>query len=178
MKRLAMAILVLGLVSGSRGDDPPANAKMMDPPGTEHKALAKLAGEYTTKSVMDMGGQKQESMGTAKIASHMDGRFIAEEGKGEMMGMQYSSHKMYGYNNASKKYEGLWVYTGSTGMMTMTGTSSDGGKTIVFNAAVDQGGQKQGFVITVKRMDDDHFTVEMKMPEGGPSFVTTYTRKK
>jgi hypothetical protein len=178
MKRLAMAVLVLGLVSVTRGDDPPAKNKMMDGPGAEHKALAKMAGDYTTKSVMDMGGQKQESVGTAKIASHMDGRFIAEEGKGEMMGMPYSSHKMYGFNNAAKKYEGVWMYTGSTGMMTMTGTSSDGGRSILFTAAVDQGGQKQNFTITVKRMDDDHFTVEMKMPEGGPSMVTTYSRKK
>jgi hypothetical protein len=109
----------------------------------------------------------------------MDGRFIGEEGKGEMMGMQFTSHKMYGYNNASKKYEGVWVYTGSTGIMTMTGTSSDGGKSIMFNAAVDQGGSKMNFVITMKRIDDDHFTVEMKMPEaGGSSFVTSYSRKK
>jgi len=178
MKRFTLAAFVLALVSVSRGDDPPARDKMMDAPGPEHKALGKLVGEYTTKSVMDVGGQKQESMGTAKIGSHMDGRFIAEEGKGEMMGMQFTSHKMYGYNNASKKYEGVWVYTGSTGMMTMTGTSSDGGKSIVFNAAVDQGGSKMNFVITMKRQDDDHFTVEMKMPEGGPAFVTNYTRKK
>jgi len=182
MKRLAMAVLVLGLVSVARGDDPPAKDKMMDGPGKEHQALMKLAGEYTAKTVMDFGGQKQESMDTAKITSMLGGRFISEEGAGEMMGQKYASHKMYGFNNMSKKYEGVWMWTGGTGMMNMTGTSSDGGKTIVFNSTVDQGGPKMTFTITMKRLDDNRFTVEMatKGDDGTPgsSMMTTYTRKK
>ena len=183
MKRLVLACLLLGLATGTRGDDPQPKDKMGgDAPGPEHRALTKLVGEYTTATTMNMGGPPQTSKGTAKITSVLEGRFIAEDGKGDMMGMQYMSHKMYGYNTVAKKYEGVWMWTNGTSMMNLSGTSSDGGKSVVFNASFDQGGSKMTFGITMKRIDDDHFTVEMtgKNPDGTPggTMMTTYTRKK
>src|SRR5205807_4360792 len=60
MKRLVLACLLLGLATGTRGDDPQPKDKMGgDPPGAEHKALTKLVGEYTTATTMNMGGPPQ-----------------------------------------------------------------------------------------------------------------------
>jgi hypothetical protein len=177
---------MLTLVSSARSDDPPARGKMADMgmPGPEHKALMKLAGDYTVKNTMRMGdAPAMESMGTAKLAAHLDGRFLGEHGDGEMMGQKFTTFKVYGYNAGAKKYEGMWAYTGNTSMMNLSGTSDDGGKTIKFTGTFEQSpGQKVNFQITMKRIDDDHFTVEMasKNPDGtpGPTMMSSYSRKK
>jgi hypothetical protein len=154
-------------------------------PGPAHEKLAKLAGEWTTRSKLAVPGQPpEETEGTSKIAVVMDGRFIHQEDSGTMMGMPVKSAKLMGFNNGSKKYEAVWTYSLGTNMMTMTGTSDDGGKTIKCSASFDnEMGVKETLNVTYKLSDDDHFTVVLdggKMPDGtpGPTMETTYTRKK
>lgn len=153
-------------------------------PGAAHSALAKLAGEYTTatKFFMQPGAPPQESTGEAKLRMTLDGRFLAEDASGPLMGQPTKSFKMLGYNNASKRYEGIWVYTLSTSIMTLNGTSSDGGKTINFAGSFDAEQSGIKLDIVVRHTDDDHFVVELtsKTPDGkpGPRLVTTYSRKK
>jgi hypothetical protein len=156
-----------------------------DNPGPEHEALAKLAGEYTTMMRFRPTAAQpaQESKGTAKFTSVLDGRFILEESTGEQFGKQFKARKIYGYNNAAKRYESAWVYTASTAIMTLHGSSPDGGKTIRLNATVAQANDAQmNLIVTLKRINDDSFTVELdlKTPDGtaGPALETTYTRKK
>jgi hypothetical protein len=155
-----------------------------DNPGPEHEALAKLAGEYTTvmRFRPKAGEAAQESKGSAKFTSVLDGRFILEESTGEQFGKHFKGRKIYGYNNAAKRYESAWVYTASTAIMTLHGTSPDGGKTIRLNATVAQGNAQMNLVVTMKRINDDSFTVELgsMTPDGtaGPTLETTYTRKK
>jgi Protein of unknown function (DUF1579) len=156
-----------------------------DNPGPEHEALAKLAGEYTTVTRFrpTAGQAAQESKGSAKFTSVLDGRFILEESTGEQFGKQFKARKIYGYNNAAKRYESAWVYTASTAIMTLQGTSPDGGKTIRLNATVAQANDAQmNLIVTLKRINDDSFTVELgsTTPDGtaGPTLETTYTRKK
>ena len=67
--------------------------------------------------------------------------------------------------------------------MTLQGSSLDGGKTIQFNATVAQANDAtMNLSVTVKRIDDDRFTVELisKRPNGavGSTLETTYTRQK
>jgi hypothetical protein len=154
-------------------------------PGPAHANLATLAGEYTTvtKVVMAPGAPPQESTGDAKLSMTLDGRFLAEDGSGVFFGQPTKSFKMIGYNNASKRYEGIWTYTMSTSIMTLTGTSNDGGKTINFAATYDdQSGVKQKLDIVIRQTDNDHFVVELnsKTTDGkpGPKLDTTYTRMK
>lgn len=75
------------------------------------------------------------------------------------------------------------MYTGSTGIMKLTGSSNDGGKTVSFVATFnDDNGVKQTFDAVRRQIDDDHFVVGLyaKGPDGsrGPTFDITYTRKK
>ena len=154
-------------------------------PGPEHSSLAKLAGDYTTttKFFMQPNATAAESAGTAKLSMTLDGRFLVEDDAGMFMGQSIKGFKMLGYNNSSKRYEGVWTYTMATGIMTLNGTSTDGGKTLTFAATFDgDGGKKETLDIVMKRTDDDHFVVELsgKMPDGkpGPKLVTTYSRKK
>ncbi len=177
-KHLMAAILATLTTTGAFAQDSPDN------PGPEHAALAKLAGEYTI--VMRFhekpGETAYESKGSAKFTSILDGRFLLEESTGKQFGREFKAHKIYGYNNAAKRFESTWVYTGSTAIMTLHGSSADGGKTIRWNAAVAKANDAQmNLIVTMKRINEDSFTVELnlKAPDGagGPTLETTYTRK-
>jgi hypothetical protein len=153
-------------------------------PGPEHERLAKLAGTWETSTKFEGPGMEaEESKGESKLSVVLGGRFLREEDTGTMMGQPYTSLKFWGFNNGSKKYESVWMYTGGTAMMTMTGESKDEGKTVVYDASyVNEVGQKQEMKITFKQVDVDHFAVTlaavMEGAEAGPSMTTTYTRKK
>lgn len=154
-------------------------------PGAEHARLAKLAGDYTTagKFTAAPGAAPMEFGGDAKLSMTLDGRFLVEEDTGTFAGQPSKSFKMLGYNNASKRYEGIWTYTMSTAIMTLNGASADGGRTVSFNASWDdEAGAKRNLQIVMRQIDDDHFVVELtdKSPDGkpGPVLMTTYSRKE
>ncbi len=154
-------------------------------PGPAHQKLAALAGAWTYKSKMSMPGQSaEESEGTAKLSMILDGRFLHEENAGTMMGMPFQGGKLLGYNNGSKKYEGVWMYTLGTGMLLLSGTSDDDGKTVRCTASFDnEVGIRETMNVTYKFTDNDHFSVLLeggKMPDGspGPVMEATYTRVK
>jgi hypothetical protein len=154
-------------------------------PGPAHAILLKRVGEYTTstKFWITPGTKPTESTGTARIWSVLDGRFIVEENTGNLVGMPTKGISYYGYNNGSGKYEAIWTYTMSTAIMTLSGTSADGGKTVNYTAAYDDAtGARQTLYVTTTQMDDDRFTVGLsaKNPDGtkGATVETTYVRRK
>src|ERR1700685_299436 len=71
-----------------------------DHPGPEHAALAKMAGEYPTTMRFrpTADGPAQESTGSAKFTSVLDGRFLLEESGGEQFSRHFHARKLYGYN--------------------------------------------------------------------------------
>jgi hypothetical protein len=157
-------------------------------PGPEHAALARRVGDWATTTSVNMGAGMPPltSTGTAKISMILGGRFQVEEAEGNLMGQPYTSHRMLGFNKGTGKYEGTWTYTMSTAIMTITGATTDGGKTQALEADVtDETRMSQHFWITVNEADNDHFTVKMstQSPDGkdgqpGPVMETAYTRKK
>jgi hypothetical protein len=75
------------------------------------------------------------------------------------------------------------MYTGSTGLMRLVGTSKDDGKTVEYTATFEQGnGQKMTLSVAQRFVDDDTIVVELvaKNPDGskGPTLETTYKRKR
>lgn len=176
------AVLILGLVT--------ANAALYsqegaDEPGPIHKFLAKRAGEYTTITKFSGPGipDSPPTKGTSKIKSILGGRFVQQEDSGEMLGKKFTSVHLDGYNNLTKTFESTWIYTGGTGMMSMTGKSDDGGKTIHYVATYSKdAGKKETMYIDTKHIDDDNFEVVLysKLPDGakGPMMHMKYTRKK
>ncbi|HYE03377.1 MAG TPA: DUF1579 family protein [Phycisphaerales bacterium] len=167
---------------------PPAEAQDMDhapeEPGPLHARLAKLAGTYTWSSTFSMPGMDKmpPESGTATLRAVLGGRFLHAEETGTMMGQEFTSFKMYGYNSGAKKYEGVWTYTGSNAMMHLKGSTNDDGKSIRFDASVDEGagGEGEAFQITLREIDADHFTVTLTARDQGgidmASLETTYTR--
>lgn len=154
-------------------------------PGEIHKAMAKMAGSYTTTSKfwIKPGDKPMESEGVAKLTSILGGRFLRETASGTMLGKPYQSLKLWGYNSDAGHFESTWIYTGSTAQMTLVGNSKDDGKTVDWTATVlGKKDAKMTLSVQTRLIDDDHFVVElsMKTPDGkkGPTMETTYTRKK
>jgi hypothetical protein len=154
-------------------------------PGPIHRRLMRLAGEWTVATKLEMPGQPaSDTVGKATLAAALGGRFLHETGDGEMMGAPTHHFKQWGYNNGSKKYEAVWSWTMSTGLLSMSGESPDDGKTILWIASYDnEVGVRQEFKCKTTLADDDHFTVVIDggtMPDGtaGPTMAMTYTRVK
>jgi hypothetical protein len=184
---LVTVSLFLGSAIGAAQEkkDTPQARGQFALPGEVHKQLAKQVGEYTTHSKMMLkpGAPGEETTGTSRIIAVLGGRFLQQEDAGTMLGQPFTSIHLDGYDNATKKYQANWVYTGSTGMMSLTGTSKDGGKTIEYAATFEnEQGTKETMTVTTRIIDDDHFVIELtaKTPDGGkgPTLETTYTRKK
>src|SRR5689334_11679678 len=117
-------------------------------PGPAHKQLAKLAGSYTTVTRFSAqpSAAPVDSNGTAKFSVVLDGRFLLEEDAGIFMGQETKGLKVWGYDNATKQYISTWMYTGSTGFMSLSGDSKDDGKSVNFMASFnDDSGGKQVF---------------------------------
>jgi hypothetical protein len=199
-----LALVTAGLLLGGRmglADDssacagqaakaPPAQAAKPvahppDLPGPIHEGMAKRAGQYTTATrfALSPEAKPEETTGTAKITSVVDGHFLLEENAGKMLGQEYKGLRLWGYNGAAGQFEATWTYSQATGMMRLVGTSKDEGQTINWTATADQAkGSKMTLHAVTRLQGPDQFTVElyMKQPDGkkGPAFVTTYTRKK
>ena len=154
-------------------------------PGPEQEFFAKRAGEYTrtVKFVAQPNADANASTGTSKISVALGGRFIVEENNDTVFGRPVSGTRIYGFNNSTKQYEAVWMYTGSTAMIFLTGTSSDGGKTVDFSGMTQNlRGGKVPLHATMRQIDDNQFVVTlMSTGADGKEAAfqeTTYTRKK
>ena len=131
---------------------------------------------------MQPGGPATESSGTAKISSAVGGRFLLEENSGTFMGETISGLRLLGFNNTTNQYQACWTYTMSTAILTLTGASTDNGKTVTLKGSFDEGGTKQNLKVITRQLDADHFVVELigETPDGkdGPVLSTTYSRMK
>lgn len=149
-------------------------------PSAEDAFLAKRAGEYTR--VIKFVGQDGQWSGTSKISVVLGGRFILEENNDTVMGRPVQGMRMFGYNNATKQYEMISMYTLSTAITKLTGTSEDGGKTVDYVGASDEPKGKVPLHARVRQIDDDHFVVTMMTTgsdgKDAPFQETTYTRKR
>lgn len=170
------------------GDEQSARAMDAATPGAAHKRLAKLSGDWEIVTrIVPPGATEEDGMetkGRCNMRIELDGRFVHETGVGEMMGVPTRDFKLWGFNNGSGKYEGVWTWTFSTGLLYVNGESKDDGKTIEWLAHYDdQDGKRQEFRILTTFKDDDHFSQKIyggKMPDGspGPTMYVSYSRKK
>jgi hypothetical protein len=149
-------------------------------PGAPQAFLAKRAGEYTR--VIKFIGQTGEWNGTAKISVILGGRFILEETSDTVFGRPVEGRRIFGYNNATKQYEMISMYTMSTAITKLTGTTSDNGKTVEYSGMSDEPRGKIPLHASVRQVDEDHFVVTLSTtgPDGKftPFQETSYTRKK
>jgi len=191
--RTKLAILSLSIALVSRGvlsaQDKPQEGNPMGmtqeqmeamqkaiSPGEMHKAIAKMAGDwtFTNKFWMGPGQPAQESSGTMHAETILGGRYVQSVWKGNMMGQPFEGRGTDGYDNITKQFVSSWVDNMGTGIMNSTGTCEDGGKkctsTSSFSDPMTGGQSTMRSVVTW--IDDNTFKNEMygKDPASGKEF--------
>jgi hypothetical protein len=106
---------------------PEVLARMM--PGPMHKKLEPLIGSWTATGKWRMAPDApwQEFTSTAERKWILDGRFIEERVKSEMMGQPFEGIGLIGYDNVRQEFTMVWLDNMGTGTWVSTG-KADGSK--------------------------------------------------
>jgi hypothetical protein len=196
LSRLAIvAALAAGLASAAAAQDKKKAAdekaameawqKAMTP-GDGQKKLEPLVGTFDAKvrMWMDPSRPPDDSAGTSVNTWVLGDRFVQTRYEGVFLGEAFNGVGYTGYDNVMKKYQGTWMDTGSTAIMTSVGSIDAAGKVITMKATTSD--PATGKVTTsdqkITIADNDHHTIEMwgKGPDGKTfkMMEIQYTRKK
>jgi hypothetical protein len=142
--------------------------------------LCKLAGDWTVVSTFAFpGADPQEFRGAARARAILGGRFVQIDESGVEFGRPMKQ-KTFGFNIATKKFEGTWMYTGSTAVMRLAGAMAADGKTIAGDASyAGDKGEPEKFTWELKMIDADRFSTKLIAPTGDGAMATfgaVYTR--
>jgi hypothetical protein len=108
-------------------------------PGAPHAVLARMAGSWMTrtKGWMEADKPPTETTGTCEQKMILDGRFLLQDYKGDMMGSPFTGINLIGYDNHTRKYVSTWIDSMSTGIYCFEGTAGEDGKTITQESRYD-----------------------------------------
>jgi hypothetical protein len=165
-------------------------------PSDGHKRLDALVGEWKTTQKMWMEGPQGpsvETQGTSTSKWILGGRFIHQEDSnimkfpgpdGKMSELPFSGVGMTGYDNYRNIYNGVWVDSMGTVMLTFKGVASQDGKTITMYGEMDEPslhmvGRAVKYV-TIIESNDKHIFQLFDLAAGDNFKVVevTYERKK
>lgn len=175
----AVACLLAGAAGGdpSTGDGPQARWEAFSRPGPEHAALERFIGEWetTTRVWLEPGGEPYaESEGTASHHWLEEGRWLAMESSGTMMGIPHHGFGMLGYDNFKQKYVASFVDNISTAILSMEGAWEEGGPLRMFGT-VDEpltGEHDRAVMYTFEPAGTDTLTLRVyDLPRGADSLV-------
>jgi hypothetical protein len=154
-------------------------------PSEGHKLLDGMTGTWDTKvtSWMMPGQPPMESAGVSETNWILGGRYIQEKATGTFMGQPFNGVGITGYDNAKKQYVGTWVDNMGTGIMTQTGSTTDGKVWTFKGSSTDpMTGKDMPSEMKITVADKDHHKAEMWGPApDGKMFKMmeiAYTRKK
>lgn len=135
-------------------------------PGEPHKLLAKLEGSWETRSRNWAEPDKppRESGGSCEQKLVLDGHYLQQIYKGDMMGRPFTGLSLLGFDNHTKKYQTIWLDSMSTGIYLFEGAArvSGGIRTITQECRYDDPVRGPSLWRTVTRIKSDD-TVEFAM---------------
>jgi len=148
-----------------------------------HARFEVMAGTWdATITMFEPGKEPNVSKGKMINTLVHGGRYLSHDYKGEFMGMPFTGSGYFGYNNATKQYQGVWIDSMSTSFMLNTGTYDEATKTYTTAGTMDgPGGMKIDQREVIKIISNDEHVMEMyhTMP-GTPEMKAMeikYTRK-
>jgi len=148
--------------------------------GAQQKFLARRAGTYTR--TIRFFGRPGEWKGTSTISVILGGRFIMEENRDTVMGKPVEGIRILGYDDASKHYEMVSLYTMSTSITKFTGTSTDGGKTVSYSAMSSEPQGEVPLRALIRQVNNEEFVVTLSARGSNGKFQpfqeTTYRRSQ
>ena len=165
--------------------DPAVMQKMMElgMPGAEHQELVARAGTWTQHFKMRMSPDSpwMEFDGTCETKVILDGRYLQEDVKFDMMGMPMQGMFLFGFDNMSKEYIAWWADSMSTWWVTSRGKKDASGAIDLKGTMVDLAGTRP-YRMVIRFKDADTTETEMydTIPPKGEVQVMAFTstRKK
>ena len=105
---LCIALPALAQESGSEAD----MMKLMSP-GDHHKHLGAYAGTWSVelKFFPGPGADPVVSNATSEFNWILNGHYMTEDLKGDMMGMPFEGKSVFGYDNFRQEHFSLWIDT-------------------------------------------------------------------
>jgi len=150
-------------------------------PGPAHKALDALVGNWKgeVKCWLDPAGEPNVSQATSKASWTLDGHFLEEEFRGEMMGQPFTGLLLMGYDNTKQKFNSVWVDSLHTSMFTSEGKGDNDNKVITLEGRMDYPGTDRKNVpmkLVFRVPSRDKHVLEM-FNDGARTMEITYTRQ-
>jgi Protein of unknown function (DUF1579) len=164
---IAAAVLALVPCRGTAQENKAKQAGIpADEPGLVHKQMNALAGSWDVDIVFIINGK--ENKGKVKCESKwiLDGRFLQQDYKSNLMGKPFMVLQLVGYDNLKKKTVELMMDSLSTGVLHSEGSISQDGKVITNEGeSLDKASGKSTKLRTVTTIiDPDHYTLEWFKP--------------
>ena len=152
-------------------------------PGSHHKHLKNLVGEWHTKVSMwqEPGAEAMVTEGKATCEMIMNGRFVVQHMTGQMMGMPFTGMGIVGYDNTTKMHTSVWFDNMGTQMMYTEGDCENHCKVETHYASqMGPSGEPMKFKLRTNIIDKNKHIFEMYMiGEKGEEFKQmeiVYTR--
>jgi hypothetical protein len=203
MKRMArmsgaMALLLaLGLIPalsqgmGSDAEEPKEKEpgmEEMDPPGENHKVLARFVGKWTLDMKMWMGADPTEHSVPAEWTSEMGGRFVRQTYEMKDSPIDHKGILWMGYDNMRRKFREVQFMSISTMMNVYEGDYDADSRKLTMSVTWPMTMQGKTVEYTTQHIyhfeSDDRitFTVLSKVKGAGDDFIKevegVYTRRK
>jgi hypothetical protein len=177
-------VMVLGIGAALLANAAQAQPPVFPKPGPEQARLKQFEGEWdaTVKVTAEPGKPAMESKATLSSRMDVGGFWLLGNFKGEMLGQTFQGHSVQGYDQARKKYVGIWVDSMSQSIMNTEGSFDKDGKVYTEHAeSRNAEGKLEKMKMTSEFKDKDHVVFTMYMISEGkevPFMVIDYRRKK
>lgn len=183
MMAVALGAFALGRAGAQEGTDPMAEWLKLGTPGPEHAELMKLAGTWDVESKVwtAPGAEPMATKGKATFTPLLGGRYLRCDLEGTFQGNAFHGIGCMGFNNATRKYEHVWIDGMNTGMLITTGTETEPGGWTLTGSCTGPGGREVKMRDVMKRIGTDRMHMESFCDEGGGEMKCwegTYARSK
>lgn len=134
MKNLVLFLALIFATTALRAQTPEQMKVWTDymTPSEAHKNLAKYNGEWKAEVTMWMAENQPpiKSTGTTVNEMIMGDRYQSSSFNAIMMGQPFEGKSITSFDNATKKYQSIWIDNMGTGMMVLEGTMEEGSNII------------------------------------------------
>ena len=152
--------------------------------GDEHKRLKAFEGTWNTEATVYLpsGEAVPGVKGTTEFFFIMNGLFLVEELNGSWNGQPVSSHIVFGYDHAKKKYVWLFLSSMRSELNVKEGSADAAGKVFTLEGeSFEPVSGTRGPEKVVYRIESDRrFVIEASRPRGGKDVKTmtvVFTRR-
>lgn len=150
-------------------------------PGPQHEQFKRLAGSWTTstKSWYPNPNEASTSKGKSRFTLLMGGRYLRQDFRNQFDGEPFQGMGILGYDNAKKKYVGIWIDNHGTGIMHSEGSYDKKTKTMTETGVSSSPIGDMKFKMVTEYKEDDKFVFtmyEVKSDGENKMMEITYTR--